>query len=222
MPLRKLHSTPVSTFHCPSRRPAATYPHGITHSCYNCTFLKGSRGNTGITEAVKADYAGNAGDGVKNAADENPNPDFWWPKNYDQADEADAKWDDTETPTLPNGRPNPFYCTGVIYYRSEVKFQQIVDGASSTYFTGEKYINPGCIRFFRLRLWRKPNGIQRFRMGQHPTDAAQRDHTIGNRNLCAPTGSGGHSQCACIWQRPSRWIACGDVRRLRENGSVRH
>ena len=143
---RQLHSTPVTGFYCPSRRAAQTYPHALTHSCYNCgIFSSGGRSGPGLDTVIKTDYAGNAGSGITSDV---TRADIWAPTSYAQADAADAQWADVDSPTIviPGSRggaqANGAYCSGVIYQRSEVSFRRITDGSSNTYLAGEKYINP--------------------------------------------------------------------------------
>ena len=149
--MKILHSTPVADFICPTRRTVQTYRHGLTHSCYNCAIFGssgvGGRGGgaSGVTTAIKTDYAGNGGDGI---ASDVTRSDMWAPTSYSQADGPDADWDDVYSLTVPStggrgsGGPNPHLCTGVVFQRSEVSFKNITDGASNTYFAGEKYIRP--------------------------------------------------------------------------------
>jgi prepilin-type N-terminal cleavage/methylation domain-containing protein/prepilin-type processing-associated H-X9-DG protein len=132
----QLHTTPVATFHCPSRRPAKLYP--ISWG----TLLLQTVIQT-QTAIAKGDYAANAGDALVSAGDPfqppvpmtapGPGAQYLNPETY-------TGW----TPTnLPNDPTNGiYYQTGVIYYRSEVSSKKITDGASNTYLVGEKFLTP--------------------------------------------------------------------------------
>ena len=140
-----LHTTPIAGYYCPSRRPAIAYPHEISHACYNCDIFRGGGrgGGTAVTNVIKTDYAACGGAGITNDA---PAFAVFVPTSYAAADIPTANWIDTESQTLASGRggsrANPYYCSGVIYQRSEIGFQRITDGASNTYLVGEKYTNP--------------------------------------------------------------------------------
>lgn len=113
-------STAVVTFYCPSRRQAVAYPD--TWSQY---FNRSKQSRVG-----KTDYAANAGDGT-----------YWdgfgrQPASAAQADGGTFAWAVTNNPSLGT------YCSGVIYYRSQLDVAQILDGLSATYLLGEKYLNP--------------------------------------------------------------------------------
>ena len=125
----RMHQTPVATFHCPSRRVAVPY-RGSWTVCYNSTANR-------LSAFAKNDYAGNAGDGIRNSGD----PPFFVPRGSGSGDVysiADATpecpaepfqstgcWTRTDIDTRSH-RGN--YCSGVIYYRSEVKARKIKMG----------------------------------------------------------------------------------------------
>ena len=129
--LLEMNQTPIATFHCPSRRQAiATKPNWYGAPCYNAPQV------TRLEFVAKGDYAGNAGDGIENSGDS-----YAIPRSYTEADNPSFGW----TPTNENARSSPnrrHYCSGITYYRSEVRLRQIKDGTSKTYLVGEKYMNP--------------------------------------------------------------------------------
>jgi prepilin-type N-terminal cleavage/methylation domain-containing protein len=129
-----MHETPVAGFHCPSRRAPQPYPGNWT-VCYNST------ANRRLQAWAKNDYAGNAGDGRENSGDS-----YFIPRNYQQADTTDECpsgsigrncWTRTDQPSGPY---RAYYCSGITYYRSEVRLRQVKDGQSKTYFAGERYL----------------------------------------------------------------------------------
>jgi prepilin-type N-terminal cleavage/methylation domain-containing protein len=133
---QQLYKTPVATFICPTRRAVRTYPHAGTQPAW-------------ITPSIlvcKGDYAANAGDALVHAGNSFGGDQMWPPNGmtYAQID-ADRKWTDTSCKLTRSrgGTIIPRYCqTGVLYYRSETNTAKIVDGATSTYLIGEKFLSP--------------------------------------------------------------------------------
>jgi prepilin-type N-terminal cleavage/methylation domain-containing protein/prepilin-type processing-associated H-X9-DG protein len=124
----KLHQTPVPMFSCPSRRPMRPYIIGTWGPMYAQTWIGALAGRSGV---IKSDYAANSGD-----AREWDSLDMRRPSSYAQAD--GYQWTDTSKCT-PGDALYRFCQSGVMYYRSDVKTSQIVDGTSHTYLVGEKY-----------------------------------------------------------------------------------
>ncbi len=127
MASNELHQTPVSAFHCPSRRPAKLYPHAWG-KLYEQSWLQR------LAAVCKGDYAANSGDALAHAGLGFSGYIFWIPGSY--ADLANPKWTNTNDPT------SRFYQTGIMYYRSEISYKNITDGASNTYLIGEKFLTP--------------------------------------------------------------------------------
>lgn len=110
--IAKMTQTPLSLFHCPSRRPAKLYP--------------GSAPSVNAKSAspiAKGDYASNFGS-YSNASDEGLrcNP------GYENALSPTYQW-----PEYPK-------ITGVMFSFSEITQADISDGTSHTYLIGEKYL----------------------------------------------------------------------------------
>jgi prepilin-type processing-associated H-X9-DG protein len=125
----QLHQTPVTVFHCPSRRTAKLYPQS-----WGQLYAQGWIQRLG--EVNKADYAANSGDSLTHAGNGFGNDQYWVPLSY--AELADPKW----TPTNdPKNYPR-FYNSGVIYYRSEIGYKNITDGSANTYLIGERFMSP--------------------------------------------------------------------------------
>ncbi|MDO4584067.1 MAG: DUF1559 domain-containing protein [Planctomycetia bacterium] len=107
--------TPLSIFHCPSRRVPKLY------SSYNGTdYISPTSNCNRVEELAKGDYAANYGDIV---VDENR----FYPGSYAEVDKANYTW-----PTQ--------VATGVIYSCSEVPLGEIRDGTTNTYLIGERFI----------------------------------------------------------------------------------
>lgn len=130
--LLTMNQTPVSIFHCPSRRTAKLTKPTWASPVYNAPQV------ANLPLVAKTDYAGNAGDGAHNSGD-----DFRIPPNYTAADNPGTggflRWTRTDTQDR-NSLDRFYYCSGITYYRSEVKIRNIKDGLSKTYLVGEKYM----------------------------------------------------------------------------------
>jgi prepilin-type N-terminal cleavage/methylation domain-containing protein len=127
------HSRAISIFHCPSRRTAAAYPHGISYSVKNAPRLRF------LSAAIKTDYAANGGDGEYNVCETR----FGGCKVPTSYAQADSTFDWHDWPTEPDPRnPFAFWRNGVVYYHSQVKQRQVKDGMSKTLFAAEKYVRP--------------------------------------------------------------------------------
>jgi prepilin-type N-terminal cleavage/methylation domain-containing protein/prepilin-type processing-associated H-X9-DG protein len=143
----KLHQTPVSTFNCPSRRPAGIFPAGgmggaVAYS--NITALITAAKAGGV---VKSDYAGNAGDSKYNATVDSVGPVFPLPTSFSEADpggRSSVKWANTNISDPADTQNFKFYQTGVIFHRSEIGGKRIEDGTSNTYLVGEKFVQADC------------------------------------------------------------------------------
>ncbi|MDO4584324.1 MAG: DUF1559 domain-containing protein [Planctomycetia bacterium] len=101
---------PVSTFYCPSRRPAIAYPLNNATSA-NCN-------RSEVTLSSKNDYAANSGDTYN----------VW----YGDYSTIRSEYNNDRTPAT--------YETGTIYPRSFVPLSEIRDGTSNTYLIGEKFL----------------------------------------------------------------------------------
>jgi prepilin-type N-terminal cleavage/methylation domain-containing protein/prepilin-type processing-associated H-X9-DG protein len=112
--------TPVVTLICPSRRNAIVYPRplGLTYLAY----YNGDK----FTTAAGMDYAGNSGDGSVIQCGGTGGP-----TTVAQGTSASFDWTNCGTPTA----------TGVIYSHSQIMTADIVDGTSSTFLIGEKYMD---------------------------------------------------------------------------------
>ena len=131
----KLHQSPIALFHCPSRRTARVYI-ADNAAVKVQTWLTSLAATSGI---VKTDYASNSG-----SSREWDTVGWFEPTDYNQA--ATGTWtltnicDKNVSTTL---RPNFVHCqNGISYSRSEVKLRMIIDGTSTTYMLGEKYLFP--------------------------------------------------------------------------------
>ncbi|MDO4575011.1 MAG: DUF1559 domain-containing protein [Planctomycetia bacterium] len=110
-----LCQTPLSIWHCPSRRSVKVYP--VKDSSYTSTHPNMS---TALREGLKTDYAGNMGTSTTFV--------IYSPKDY-----AEAK--------TYNWSKDVSY-DGTIIRHSSLTLGEIRDGTSNTYLLGEKYVQP--------------------------------------------------------------------------------
>jgi prepilin-type N-terminal cleavage/methylation domain-containing protein/prepilin-type processing-associated H-X9-DG protein len=138
--VKQAHQSPITGYHCPSRRDAKLYLANMPGMTGPFAFLM----NVGQTQGVlKIDYAANGGDSYHSAsASYRGGSDFIpQPGDYAAADgggRVPFNWD------LWLGRiedpESKWYQTGVSHFASEITIQRIEDGASNTYMVGEKYV----------------------------------------------------------------------------------
>jgi prepilin-type processing-associated H-X9-DG protein len=131
----KLHTTPIEIFICPTRRSPRLFPStwGYDVAIKEQPWLA----DVAREGVVKGDYAANSGDALEFSG-----VPFYSPQSYATIDAA--KW----TPTnicAPTGDEEtdefvPLCQTGIMYYRSEMRMSQLVDGTSKTYMVGEKWM----------------------------------------------------------------------------------
>ena len=122
-----LQGTPISSFNCPSRRPAQAQPYLLNNSW---TPRNGDRAPL----VARSDYAASSGDGEYGMQ-------FWLEdeKKY----ETKLEWLSFDYNNLGSHQwPPRDGQTGVNYQGAEIGFKDINDGSSNTYAVGEKYLNP--------------------------------------------------------------------------------
>jgi prepilin-type N-terminal cleavage/methylation domain-containing protein/prepilin-type processing-associated H-X9-DG protein len=126
--------TPLATFTCPSRRRAGIFPGFFASDTYMQT------GMTALAPKglAKSDYAASSGDSVNVSGDN-----FYKPASY--AAINPASWQRTDVcRTVGNFLVDQYvsFCqTGIMFYRSETKVAQVIDGTSKTYLVGEKWMH---------------------------------------------------------------------------------
>lgn len=108
--------------HCPSRREAVAYPYHWNRRPRS----QDGQAAQDMELAAKTDYAANTGD---SGATE-----YSWrwqgPRTLAEGDDASFTW------------PNSASFNGIIFGRSWVRRNQILDGTGHTYLIGEKYMDP--------------------------------------------------------------------------------
>lgn len=123
--LSQMVQTPVSLFHCPSRREAKAYP-----------FKKSSNyffNVAAVFEAARGDYACNAG----------TQPACVQTGPTTEAGADSFAWcGPGATGWATGAMPSDWRATGVMFQRSEITIAKISDGTSKTYLIGERYLNP--------------------------------------------------------------------------------
>lgn len=114
---RQMVSTPVSALSCPSRRSPDAYPN----------VLRLEYPNLGRPErCARSDYAVNLGAIEKPRSQQGP-------LSYEMA----ATW---KTGKTPNASWIATELDGIVFQRSQVELQHVIDGLSNTCLLGEKYI----------------------------------------------------------------------------------
>lgn len=106
--------TPLAVFHCSTRRPPQRYPNSEPITLRNAD---------PTTLVARGDYAINIGDYGSNRVGNAG------PETVSDGDRADFPW------------PNEEVYTGVSFARSQIRARQVVDGTTTTYLIGEKYLN---------------------------------------------------------------------------------
>ena len=125
--LSEMNAIQPGGFICPSRRqsvPTGVKPHWSPKNCNK------------IEESGKCDYAINIGGDATVA-------DYWnfaGPNTILQAENPSYPWPDPED-LDPPGKWGQVY-NGLCHVRSEIRFADVTDGTSNTYFIGEKYLRP--------------------------------------------------------------------------------
>lgn len=132
--LQQLVTTPIPTFHCPTRRPAILYNASWGALAPELNFLKS------IEQVAKGDYAANSGDSAQNAVTNPYGFSITVPTSYANA-ASPLAFKNTFGDTNDLSQPRS-YQTGVIHLRSQIKLAQIPDGTSKTYLVGEKFVSP--------------------------------------------------------------------------------
>jgi prepilin-type processing-associated H-X9-DG protein len=126
--------TPLAEFICPSRRRAQLFPGYFAGDTSIQTQMK----PLALTGLAKSDYAASSGDSVNISGDN-----FYHPASY--AAIIPSNWQRTDVcRTTGNFSVDAYitFCqTGIMYFRSETKVQQIQDGTSKTYLVGEKWMH---------------------------------------------------------------------------------
>jgi len=126
--LLQANSTPISLFHCPSRRPANLYP--LVHDKFSPLLpARCAEGNSNCMVS-RGDYAANAGS-MNDRHDQHAGADSGGP---DSLEEEDPLWVFTSELGMDQN--------GISYQRSRVRLAQITDGTSKTYCVGEKFMPP--------------------------------------------------------------------------------
>jgi len=129
-----LHTTPISAFSCPSRRPPKIHVAAWT-LVREQPWIAQVAQSQGV---VKSDYAASSGDSINFSGDS-----MYRPASY--AAINDALWDPTDVCQRSGDRrldtqAFPKCQTGVMYYRSRLEMRRIEDGTSNTYLAGEKWV----------------------------------------------------------------------------------
>ncbi len=124
---RRMISTPLSVFNCPSRRPAELFDLPTSSLPHFREPLYSAR----LERVARSCYAINAGDIYTD-----PSPPAG-PSNYEAS--VSDQWVDIY------GQIEEI-ATGISFPSSTVRLSQITDGTSHTYMVGEKYINPDWYR----------------------------------------------------------------------------
>jgi prepilin-type processing-associated H-X9-DG protein len=116
--LALLVRSPLTVFHCPSRRSAVPYPVilPLAREPFGCL---------PVDLAARSDYAANAGDQPRCEI-----ADYRGPPTLAEGDDPAFAWPDVSDHT------------GVIYLRSQTQPGHLRDGRTLTYLFGEKYVSP--------------------------------------------------------------------------------
>jgi prepilin-type N-terminal cleavage/methylation domain-containing protein len=133
--LTTMSSTPVATFYCPSRRPAAATPtlYSDPQPYYNASHADSQ---------ARSDYAGNLGP----CFNDDLTSTQWYdgPSSFVRADQGIGFYRDSTYVDPADGQSKNWMTKirGVVFQAYDYKLKQITDGTSKTYMVGEKFLNP--------------------------------------------------------------------------------
>jgi prepilin-type N-terminal cleavage/methylation domain-containing protein len=132
---KKRIETSLPIFYCPSRRAAQAYPVDWASQYYSRDGLLDQYFVTG----AKTDFAACVGSATSTADFFDFEQKGWkLPESIKEANSPDFVW-----PTDPKSAEKygtALVFDGVIYGRSEVRYEQVTDGLSNVYLVGEKYL----------------------------------------------------------------------------------
>jgi prepilin-type N-terminal cleavage/methylation domain-containing protein len=141
-----MQETPVSSYNCPSRRPAKAYSFGIAQPLWTPV------NSSTLSTTARGDYAANAGDSVTGVGAAKTAG--WKLKGQETPDNEsdDVYRKNTDIPfewAFPNyttaepvqNWPDPKEQSGVNFFGAEIKLKQITDGTTKTYMVGEKFLD---------------------------------------------------------------------------------
>jgi len=119
-----MSQSPLAVMNCPTRRAATLYP-------YIQDFFWDLRNGDTKTLVARSDYAANSGDG--------PPGEYYTYAFYNSS--GVTRYSQIDDVLKEDSAVHTCY-TGPIYPRSRLAMRDILDGTSSTYLVGEKFINP--------------------------------------------------------------------------------
>lgn len=135
--IQTINQTPVGLFYCPSRRAPRAYLAAWNTTATELPNLDAISKAGGVT---KGDYAANSGTSQLWSGDVG---DGWVsPLSYASLPTVWTRTTDCDPSNQGRGSAFKWCQTGVMYYRSETKLSKIIDGTTSTYLVGEKYLFP--------------------------------------------------------------------------------
>jgi prepilin-type N-terminal cleavage/methylation domain-containing protein len=113
---------PLALFNCPTRRGADLYAHPFGETRFTPPPPPGGQAHNAddVLAVARADYVANGGDRH-----------VFWHAGPDRSDGLAG-----------NGFANMSASTGISHQRSQMRMGDVVDGTSSTYLVGEKYLDP--------------------------------------------------------------------------------
>ena len=138
----KMQETPVTSFNCPSRRPAKALPWALPSAWVPFN-------SNAMTMVARGDYAANAGDTAvgKWQTKGQGTPDDLTDDKYlgdggEPASPLDWLWPSYTNPEPVAKWPELKMQSGVNFFGVDIKLKHITDGTSKTYMVGEKFNNP--------------------------------------------------------------------------------
>lgn len=124
-------STPISSFVCASRRPAANFPYNRHPGAFGYGI------STADGRAAKCDYGTNGGSVFTWPGDVDPSWGWIGPPSFTAGDNSLAGITTSSSWIAISAKSN-----GIVFATSLTTVAMIEDGLSKTYLLGEKYLNP--------------------------------------------------------------------------------